>query len=223
MRLLFINPNTTTSMTRSIGVQARAVAADTTEIVTVNPPRGPAAIETHDDEAVATEAMLEMLPAQDVDTFDGIAIACFGDPGLAALRASVSVPVVGIAESAMLLAAAMGPRFAIVAALESAVPMMEELVAGYGLEGRCAGVRATGLSVLQVAADPEGARTVIQDVCRTVLTVDGADSICLGCAAMIPLAAPLTRALGRPVLDGVQAAVKVLEGVVALGQHSSIP
>jgi allantoin racemase len=45
MRLLFINPNTTTSMTRSIGVQARAVAAGTTEIVTANPPHGPAAID----------------------------------------------------------------------------------------------------------------------------------------------------------------------------------
>ncbi|HSF26246.1 MAG TPA: aspartate/glutamate racemase family protein [Actinomycetes bacterium] len=216
MRLLFINPNTTASMTRSIGAQARAVAAGTTEIVTVNPPRGPAAIETHDDEAAATEAMLGMLQAVDADAFDGIAIACFGDPGLAELRAAVGVPVVGIAESAMLLACAMGPRFAIVAALDSAVPMMEELAAGYGLAARCAGVRATGLSVLQVAADPEASRPVIEATCRAAITVDGADSVCLGCAAMSPLAASLTRTLGRPVLDGVQAAVKVLEAITAV-------
>jgi allantoin racemase len=137
-------------------------------------------------------AMLEMLPTLDVGTSDGIAIACFGDPGLAALRASVSVPVVGIAESSMLLACAMGPRFAIVAALDSAVPMMEELAASYGLAARCAGVRATGRSVLQVAADPDGSRTVIEATCRQALEVDSADSICLGCAAMSPLAASHT-------------------------------
>lgn len=41
-------------------------------------------------------------------------VAAFGDPGLAALRAQVSVPVVGIGESAFMAAARNGRRFGIV-------------------------------------------------------------------------------------------------------------
>ena len=126
MRLLFINPNTTASMTAAIEVLASSVAFPGTEVVAVNPPDGPGTIETARDEVEATGEVLRMLPIWQPDTFDGVAIACFGDPGLDLVRARVHVPVVGIAESAILLACAMGRRFSIVAASESAVPMMRD-------------------------------------------------------------------------------------------------
>jgi allantoin racemase len=216
MKLLFINPNTTESMTRAIEMQARSVTASGTEIVAVNPTHGPKSIETRRDEAEATAAMLDLLPELDLDSYAGIAIACFGDPGLDAVRARVQVPVVGIAESAMLLACAVGGKFAIVVALDSAVPIMRDLVTLYGLDQRLAGVRATGLSVLQVAMSPERARDVIAITCKSAFEQDGADSVCLGCASMGPLAQGLTAALGRPVIDGAQSAVKILESISAV-------
>jgi len=216
MKLLFINPNTTESMTKTIEIQASSVAASDTEIVAVNPTHGPKSIETRRDEEDATANMLKLLPQLNLDPYDGIAIACFGDPGLDAVRARVQVPVVGIAESAMRLACGMGETFAIVVALDSAVPIMRDLATRYGLGARLAGVQATGLSVLEVAMNPAGARDVIAATCLTAFEQDGADSVCLGCASMGPLAQELTAALGRPVIDGVQSAVKLLESIIGM-------
>jgi allantoin racemase len=223
MRLLFINPNTTVSMTTAIEVQARSVAFPGTDVVAVNAPSGPGTIETPRDEVEATREVLQMLPTWQPDTFDGVAIACFGDPGLDLVRARVQVPVVGIAESAILLACAMGRRFSIVAASESAVPMMRDLVARYGLAERLASVRAVGLSVQGLAEDLEGSRGLIEARARDTIEEDGADVVCLGCAAMGRLASEISRSLGRPVIDGVQSAAKMLEALVALNATSQKP
>ena len=61
MRIKVINPNTTASMTRTIGLAARAVAAPGTEILAVNPDKGPVSIEGHYDEAVSVVGLLEVL------------------------------------------------------------------------------------------------------------------------------------------------------------------
>ena len=44
-KILIVNPNTTTSMTETIGAAARAVAAPGTEISAVTSAMGPASIE----------------------------------------------------------------------------------------------------------------------------------------------------------------------------------
>jgi allantoin racemase len=223
MRLLFINPNTTTSMTAAIEVLATSVAFPGTEVVAVNPPHGPGTIESPLDEVEATREVLRMLPTWQPDTFDGVAIACFGDPGLDLVRARVQVPAVGIAESAFLLACAMGGRFSIVAASESAVPMMRDLVARYGLADRLASVRAVGVCVQDLAEDLDGSRGLIEATSRETLEEDGADVVCLGCAAMGQLAPEISQAVGRPVLDGVKSATKMLEALVGLDATSRKP
>ena len=43
----------------------------------------------------------------------------------------------------------------------------------------------------------------------------------LGCAGLGALVAPLTQALGVPVIDGVLAGLKLAEGLVTLGLGSS--
>ena len=86
MRLLVINPNTTLSMTRTIGEAAMAVAGPGTEIVARSPKMGPVSIEGHYDEAVATLGVIDEVRKGEAEGFDGYVIACFGDPGLAAAR-----------------------------------------------------------------------------------------------------------------------------------------
>src|SRR5882757_10836153 len=58
MKLLVINPNTTDSMTRTIGASARAAAGPGTEVIAVSSPTGPASIESHYDEALAVPGLL---------------------------------------------------------------------------------------------------------------------------------------------------------------------
>ncbi|MFI2347472.1 aspartate/glutamate racemase family protein [Streptomyces sp. NPDC019443] len=47
------------------------------------------------------------------------------------------------------------------------------------------------------------------------------DSIVLGCAGMAPLGPALSRQVGAQVIDGVAAAVKLVESLVSLGLRTS--
>jgi allantoin racemase len=58
MRILVVNPNTTSAMTGKIARVARAAAAAGTEIIAVNPPDGPASIEGYYDEAFSVPGLL---------------------------------------------------------------------------------------------------------------------------------------------------------------------
>ena len=57
--------------------------------------------------------------------FDAVVIAAFSDPGLEEARAMSPVPIVGIAESAMLTALMCGGRFAIVTLGPALRPLLE--------------------------------------------------------------------------------------------------
>jgi allantoin racemase len=214
MRIKVINPNTTASMTRQIGLAARAVAAPGTEILAVNPRKGPVSIEGHYDEAVSVIGLLEEIHAGEAEGIDGYVIACFGDPGLLAARELARGPVLGIAEAAMHAASLVATGFSIVTTLERTRIIAEHLVEAYGMRRLCRRVRATDLAVLDL--EDAGARQVILEECRRALAEDGSGAIVLGCAGMADLAAALARELGAPVIDGVGAAVKFVEALAGL-------
>lgn len=221
MRLLIINPNTTQAMTDAIGETARAAAAVGTEIVAVSPTWGPASIEGHVEEVLSAAAVLETV-AKAGDEYDGIAIACYGDPGLYAAREISPVPVVGIAEASMLLACTVAHSFSVVTVLDRIVPMLEDVVGRYGLRDRCASVRGTPLAVLEIEQDPAAAAREVLAEARRAVAEDGAEAICLGCAGMGVLECTVRDELEDvPVIDGVAAAVKTLESLVGLGLKTS--
>ncbi|MFN5455060.1 aspartate/glutamate racemase family protein, partial [Bradyrhizobium sp.] len=83
--------------------------------------------------------------------FDAAIIAAFGDPGLFAARELFDVPVIGLAEAAMLTACMAGRRFAIVTFAQALGPWYEECVRMHGLMERCAGIRMLDGSFKQIS------------------------------------------------------------------------
>lgn len=221
MRIKIINPNTTWSMTEKIGACARAVASAGTQIVAVSPAMGPASIESHYDEALAVPGLLQEIAAGEREGFDGYVIACFGDPGLKAARELARGPVVGIAEAAMHLASMVGSRFSVVTTLGRTMGQAWHLAEVYGMERFCAKVRACELPVLELEEPGSQARERIVDECRRALDEDGSDTIVLGCAGMADLCRRLSDELGVPVIDGVAAATRLVESLVALKLSTS--
>src|SRR5258708_36679411 len=129
-KILIVNPNTTASMAETIAVAARAVAAAGTEISAVTSAMGPASIEGFYDEAFAIPGLiLALLNANDADA--GI-VACFDDTGLDAARSVAPFPVVGICEAALVTAAQIAKRIAVVTTLPRSIVPLEELVRRYG-------------------------------------------------------------------------------------------
>ncbi|PWC39441.1 aspartate/glutamate racemase family protein [Azospirillum sp. TSO35-2] len=217
MRILVVNPNTTASMTARIGAAARTVAAPGSEIVAVNPPSGPASIEGYYDEALAVPGLLAEIERHERDgTIAGTVIACFDDVGLDAARSVATAPVIGICEAAMQTASLLGGRFAVVTTLARSVPALERLAQRYGMAGRCR-IHAAGVPVLALEDPASGAVDRVRAGIRRAIEEDGAESIVLGCAGMADLARSLTAEMGVPVVDGVTAAVKLVESLAALG------
>ena len=221
MRILVINPNTTASMTQSIGHAASAAAAFATEVVAVNPTDGPVSIESQHDAAYAVPGMLDLIRGSLHEGYDGYVVACFRDPGLEAAREIASAPVVGIAEAAMHMASLIGDGFSSIATLERSVPVHRELARRYGFESRLRSVRAADVPVLELEDAHSGAADKVKEAVERAIAEDGAEAIVLGCAGMADLSERLSAETGVPVLDGVACAVKLVEALAGLGLKTS--
>ena len=234
MRIYVINPNTTASMTETIAKAAKHVAAKDTEIIAMTSGAGAVSIECHYDEAMSIVGLAQAIKdANEIEekrgNRDGIAtgrdhafvIACFGDPGLLAVRELTAAPVLGIAEAAMHAASFLATGFSVVTTLGRTRVIAEHLVRNYGMEHHCRRVRAIDLPVLELENPASDARGRILAECQRALVEDNSAAIVLGCAGMADLVAYLSDKLGVPVIDGVTAAVKFAEALVGLGLGTS--
>ena len=217
MRILVVNPNTTRSMTGKIGAAARAVAAPATEITAVSPAMGPVSIEGYYDEAFAVPGLLEEVRKGEAAGCDGYVVACFDDTGVDAARCVARGPVLGIAEAAMHVATMIAGSFSIVSTLGRSAPALEHLVHKYGFAQRCRRVRTAEVPVLALEEPGSGAVDRLRAEIARAVAEDRCEAIVLGCAGMADLNARLAAEFGLPVIDGVAAAVKLVEAVVGPG------
>jgi allantoin racemase len=221
MRLHIVNPNTTAAMTVKIAAAAHAVALPDTVIDARQPTMGPASIEGFYDEALAVPGMLGCIREADRDGADAHIIACFDDTGLDAARAVATAPVIGIGEAAFHVASLIAARFSVVTTLGASIVPIEHNLRKYGLDGRCARVRAAEVPVLALEERNADAVTKISNEVSAAIREDRAEAIVLGCAGMADLAGELAEEHRLPVIDGVAASVPLAEALVRLGLKTS--
>jgi allantoin racemase len=184
--ILLINPNTTASITDLVLRNAKRFASKGTTLRAVTGAFGPRYIASRVGYAIAGHAAVDAF-ANDRGRKDAVVLACFGDPGLAALKEIAKVPVVGMADASILQACALGNRFSIVTGGERWQSMLEEFVASHGLSSRLASIRTVAPT--------------------------GADVVILGGAGLAGLAAKLKGAVDAPLLDGVACAISMAEAL----------
>jgi allantoin racemase len=215
MRLLFLNPNTSAELTELGTKVARRLARPETEIVPATAEFGARYISTRASAAIAAHAALDAF-ARHGRQADVVLLACFGDPGLFALRELAGVPVVGMAEASCHLAATLGRKFAIVTGGERWGPMLEEFVAAIGLAAKLASVRTVAPSGAEIAANPEAALEALCAGCRRAAAEDGAEAIILGGLGLAGLAERIADKVPVPLIDNVAAAVRAAEAAAGL-------
>ncbi|MDW4497177.1 aspartate/glutamate racemase family protein [Sulfitobacter sp. D35] len=215
MTIHVINPNSSAHVTQGID---RAVApmraASPVPIVCHGLAEGPPGIETqaHVDGVVAPLlARAAMLEAE----ASAFVVACYSDPGLAALREQSARPVLGIAEASILTAMSLGQRFGIVSILSRSIPRHMRYVGAMGVMDRLAGDRPLELGVAELA-DEDRTFARLQEVGTALRDGDGADVLILGCAGMTAFRAALEDVLALPVVEPCQAATAMAIGRVAL-------
>ncbi|MCM2294036.1 aspartate/glutamate racemase family protein [Allorhizobium sp. BGMRC 0089] len=216
MKLLIVNPNTTASMTDKMGDAARRVCNPSTVIDAVTSIMGPASIEGYYDEALAVPGLLKEIAKGQGRGAEAAIIGCFDDTGLDAARALADIPVIGICEAALAAASFIAQRISIVTTMERSRLPLEALVCRYGFSGRVR-VRAADIPVLSLEEPGSNARTRLRAEIARAMTEDRAEAIILGCAGMADLTLELRRDFALPIIDGVAAAVKQAEALVALG------
>lgn len=215
MRLLLINPNTSPAITDRVLKVARKVASPGVKLAAVTGRFGGHYIATRATSAIAGHAALDALAAYR-GAYDAVVLACFGDPGLLALKEVCAKPVVGMAEASLAAAITLGRRVALVTGGEAWVPMLHEFVAAQGLSDRLAAVVAIKPTGADIARDPMGSLALLEEAIRETVQRDGADVVVLGGAGLAGLAAPLAARIAVPVLDSVACAVRMAEAVAAL-------
>ena len=211
--LLLINPNTTRSITDLVLKHARTFAAKDTKLRAVTGAFGPRYVASRIGYAIAGHAAVDAL-ANDTGKKDAVVLACFGDPGLAALKEVSDVPVVGMADASILQACAMGRKFSIVTGGDRWKPMLEEFVASHGLSSRLASVRTVAPTGADIARNPKAAMALLAKGCNAC-AADGADVVILGGAGLAGLAAKLKSRVDVPLLDGVACAISMAEALAA--------
>jgi len=221
MRLLLLNPNTSDALTAYMVAAARAVAAPGTEIVPATAPRGLPYIATRAEATLAGGIVLEML-AEHAAGMDGVIIAAFGDPGLPAARELLPIPVVGMAEAAMLTACMLGRRFAIVTFSPVLVPWFEDCVAYNGLADRFAGCCTEGSGFTAIDRVQDEKEQLMIELAERAVADLGADVVVFAGAPLAGLAARVRDRIPVPVVDGAAASVKQAETLVALRPRKPI-
>lgn len=221
MLIQIINPNTSEEMTTSIYEAALAVANPTSEIWAVCPKNGVASIEGHYDEAIAGTELLKLIQKGKDKKVNGHIIACFGDPALHAARELADAPVIGIAEAAFHIATLIATKFSIVTTLPRTKIIAEHLLDQYGFRHKCSKIRTIDLPVLELESDSQNAYLALLNSCQEAKKNDDIGAIVLGCGGMSKMTEKLAKELNIPVIDGVSAAIKLLESLHGLNLSTS--
>lgn len=217
MKLLVLNPNSTAAMTARVGAELRRIGPPALQLREATAADGPPVIASRETFAAGAASGLRLLQAQP-PWADAVLLACFGDPGLQALRTATPIPVAGMAEAAFLEAAAAGRHFHVLTAGAAWDGLLRERATALGLDALLDGITilpATGLDVLR---NPQAWVPVIQQALDG-LAQRGAPWAILAGAGFAGLT-PALRYAG-PLTDGIGAGLRWLQALrpSASGHH----
>lgn len=220
MRLLLVNPNMSTAMTETMATIARDLVGPEHEIIARTADRGFPYIASRAEAQIAGAIVLETI-ADNLPGIDAVIVAAFGDPGLRAARELFDLPVIGMAEAALMSAAMLGERFSVV----TFSPVMRrwylDCVRDSGLMERCTGVRTPEGHPRDVAEVRSTLRAELAALARDAAERDDADVVILGGAPLAGLAKEIAADVPAVVIDPITAAVAQAMAMVRVAPKPS--
>jgi len=218
LKILFINPVGTDAFDEHILKTIHQVKRPDVEVKVVHLTSGPVHLEYHYYEHLNMDEMLKWVKWAENEGYDAVIIGCFYDPGLREAREIVSIPVIGVAEATMHVAATLGHKFSIIVGRRKWIPKMESNVYLYGIERKLASFRAINFTVPRMLKEPETLKQAIINEAKKAVEEDGAEVIVLGCTGESGFMKELMEMIGVPVLDPVVISWKYAEMLADLYQ-----
>jgi Asp/Glu/hydantoin racemase len=214
LKLLVVNSNSNPTVTERVARVIEAAVPECT-VTALTAAYGPRGIGGRSDLVVSAMATLEAL-AEHADGHDAAIIACYSDPGLAAARELLRIPVVGIGEASFVAGAQLGAYFGIVTVGPRVRPIINEAVHAFGLDSRFTGVEIVDDASLS-AEDP--LPLLEEGVARAAKA--GAEVAILGGAAFAGMARALGERCTIPVVGSVEASAGQAVALARLGVHKA--
>lgn len=208
MKIVLLNPNTSADITDRMVGHARMVAGKRAEIQGVTARFGPRVIGSRAENAIAAHAVLDAA-ARSRSGCHAMIVGSSMDTALAALRDLVAVPVIGMAQAAILAGLTLGSRIGCLTLGARLLPVYEEMTRSYGFSGRTVVWRAIELpAAYSGPALPQVAAAVAAE-CGAMAAQDRVDAVVLCGAVLTGYAAGIADRAPVPVLDCVEAATNL--------------
>jgi allantoin racemase len=220
-KILVINPNTNPKNTKVIADAVSPFEPEDTIVDVVSPDKGPVGLESYYHNYLASVNVHERIVQAEKEGYDGVVIACYGDPGIEGAKELVDIPVVGITEASYALARMLSTKFLVVVSADTAVPRQIRYIKSLGIPDFQYDVRPIGLTVLGVMSDRMSAKDLIANNCEIALKETGSELIVMGCSGFSGLRADLEKQLNVPIIDPVVAGVHLCNTLIRMGLTQS--
>lgn len=202
-RILVINPNASRECTAGIDAAVagfRAPGGPAIDVVRIE--EGPPAILSWRDWHAVVDPLCRRVEREAADVY---VIACASDPGLEAVRAITSRPVLGVFRCGVAAAVARAERFSVIAIVDASKGRHLAALRSMGLESRLASEVALNVS-MDALLDPAACRARLIDAAKACVGA-GAGAVVLGCTGMARHRAAVEAACGVPVIEPCHAGV----------------
>ena len=202
--VLIVNPNTTASMTEAV-VRHAEQSFPCIRFVGVTARFGEPVIASRVSFVVGAHAALDAVKEQQSE-YDAVMIACFGDPGLEAVRECCNVPVAGMMEAALTEAKRYAQPYRIVTAGSAWHDMLWERARALRLADKLTAVQVLPATGLAAASNPLLTLSRLQPIVDEA--ANQGERVVLGGAGFVGLRERLGHA--ACTIDGVDAALRAL-------------
>ncbi|MBP1882275.1 aspartate/glutamate racemase family protein [Sinorhizobium mexicanum] len=205
--ILLINPNSSRASSDMMVSIARKAATGRSAVAVATAERNPLMIVTPEQLRLAAAEVTEIGSNHEPGCL-GIIVSAFGDPGLAALRERVAVPVVGICEASMIEASRAGRRFGVATTTPDLLEAIGDRARDLGLWHLYTGIRCTPGDPVAVAADERLLKLSLAEAVRDCIEIDGAEAVIIGGGPLGQAAEQLQPLFGTPIIAPIPAAVE---------------
>jgi allantoin racemase len=214
-----IHPVATDRWNEQSRVDVSTVIESDTKLEIVNLTTGPISIESGYEATLVAPKVVEEVKKAETEGASGAVVACFYDPGVVAAREVVTMPVIGIMEAGLTVAAVTALRYGILTTTSADYSSTWKMAFSM-YPGRLVSYQDIDTPVLELADTKRFFRNAREKAKRMVFR-DRADAIVLGCSGLLGLDVKLQQEVGVPVIAPLKAAVKLIELFSALGiSHS---
>jgi allantoin racemase len=188
------------------------IAHEGLEVVMVDLPDVPVTSvrNRHDADIVAAAHTRAALRAE-AEGFDAVAMGCLGEPGVAAAKEMVQIPVIGEAQAAMHMAALVARRFSFVGPDHGDGSEEYEFAYRYGLSQQLVSVKGVAATSPSFAFEEAGLAELMIRAARLAIEEDGAQAV-IGYGSLKVIRA-MREALPVPVINPVTAGILLAESV----------